>query len=486
MPQEALEQQATQYADLIANDPTFEREVWEDVVVEEHGKHDVFNQFTGAEGSGMPIVKKSENPTLTSGKARTVHFTNVGRIGGQGVLDENQLTGKEQKLRFQTYSLTMGLLRHSVGWTQVLSLFRLGMGTPSSISAGLMAEWYGRKVADDKMIALRDDALKSSSDNLYVVGGYDDWDNLQSADTINTGEIENSKGLLQGQGFKAISIETGQMGAETPQALFFGADEGLRSLKSQTTYLAAVKEARERSAKNPQFSGQYVTWDGNIIFPHNVVESTADGRLGTPLRPMARLGTEITDEDPTVLTGRAPDGEVSASDCFANFPGFPWKFYDDQTLPADARTYYAIIWNPTDKKYEGVSYTAAGFSADGSTLTVTREVDSVIETNDPKYSNSHPAGALIIPCTSNGVPVTFFLHMGQMALCQGTGVYELEQISRKDDYENKSGRAHLEAIGLQAVRGFSPYQDVRGRRPNYMLVAAALNLPQLNLNDYSA
>lgn len=486
----ALEQTATTYADLIASDPSFEREVWEDVVHEEYKKHDVFNQFTGKEGSGMPVIKKSEDPALNAGKSRKVHFTNVARIGGQGVLDENQLTGNEAKMKFSTYDLTLGLLRHSVGWTQVMALFRLGRGTPSSISAGLMAEWYGQKVADDKMVALRDDALKSSPDNLYIVGGYVDYDDLTSADTISTSEIENSRGLLQGLGYKPISMDIGERGAENPQALFFGSDEGLRALKRQSSYLAAVKEARERSSKNPQFTGAYVNWDGNIIFRHNVSESTTDGRLGTPLRPIARLGTALADGTATTLTGGGALNPAGGSDYFANFPGYPWKFYDDQVLPTDNRTYYAIIWNPSNKKYEGVSYTAAGFAADGSTLTVTREVASVIDPAGTaeeiaRYSNVHETGALIIPCTSNGVPINFFLHMGEMALCQGTGVFELEQISRKDDYQNKKGDAHLEAIGVQAVRGFSPYQDVRNRRPNYMLVAAALDLPQLSLIEYN-
>lgn len=479
----SLVQTATTYADLIAADPNFEAEVWQDVVTEEYKQHDVFNKFTGSEGSGMPVVKKSETG-LSSGKARTVHFTNVARIGGQGVLDETQLTGTEAKMNFQTYELTLGLLRHSVGWTQVLGLFRLGRGTPAQISAGLMAEWYGQKVSDDKMIALRDDALKSSPDNFYIVGGHTSLDDLTSADVINTREIENSRMRLQGIGFKPMSLDIGEMGAENPQALFFGPDEGLVPLKRQTAYLQAVREARERSSKNPQFTGSYVVWDGNIIFRHNVVESTTNGRLGTPLRPIARLGTALADATPTTLTGGGLMDPNGQGDYFANFPGYPWKFFKDQTLPTDTNTYYAIIWNPTDKKYEGVSYTAAGFSADGRSLTVTRAVTSVLATGHAKYSNAHPSGALIIPCTKNGVPICFHLHMGQMALCQGTGVFELEQIIRNDDYANKKGQAHLNAIGIQAIRGFSAYQDVRGRRPNYMLVASALDLPGLGLEEY--
>lgn len=487
---DSLEQQATSYAALIAADPTFETQVWEDVVHEEYKNHDIFNQFTGAEGSGKPVVKKSEDPSLKSGKSRKVHFTNVARIGGQGVMDETQLTGNEAKLNFATYDLTLGLLRHAIGWTQVLGLFRLGRETPSQISAALMSEWYGQKTADDKMVALRDDALKSSAANLYVVGGNIDMDGLTSNDTISTQEIDNSKGMLQGIGFKPITMETGQMGSENPTALFFGADEGLKSLKSQTSYLAAVKDSRERSEKNPQFTGHYVNWDGNIIFRHNVVESTTDGRLGTPLRAIARIGTAIADETTLILTGGGNINPGGNSDYFANFPGYPWKFHDDQVLPADNRTYYAIIFNPVNKKYEGVSYTAAGFAANGSTLTVTREVASIIDPagtveEQARFSNVHDEGSLVIPCTSNGVPITFFLHMGQQALCQGTGVFELEQISRKDDYSNKKNHAHLEAIGIQATRGFAAYQDVRGRRPNYMLVVAALELPQLNLLPFN-
>lgn len=204
---EALEQTATTYAELIAADSNFEREVWEDVVLEDSKKHDIFNQFTGEQGSGLPVIKKGESAGLSSGKARTVHFTNVAEIGGQGQLDETQLTGNEADLNFTTFDLTLGLLRHSVGWTQVMDLFRLGLGTTSSISASLMSKWYGRKCSDDKQIALRDDALKSSSDNLFVVGGHADFDDLLSTDTINTGVIENSKSLLQGLGFTPMEME---------------------------------------------------------------------------------------------------------------------------------------------------------------------------------------------------------------------------------------------------------------------------------------
>lgn len=483
----AIEMTATTYAELIAADPDFEREVWEDTVMEESRKHDVFNQFTGGEGSGMPVVTKS-NEGLESGKARTVKFTNIAEVGGQGVLDETQLKGTERKLTYDGFELTLGLLRHSIGYTQLIDLFRLGRGKAAAQAARLEARWYGRKMADDKMIALRDDALKASPENLYIVGGHTNIDDLTSADTLSTSHIENSKESLQGLGFMPMEMEHGNMNAEVPQALFFGPDEGLRPLKSQTAYQAAIREARQRSNDNPQFKGDYVTWDGNIIFNHNVSELPVDGRLGTPLRPMARLGTALADATPTSLTGGGLKFADAGSDYFANFPGYPWKFYKDQTLPTDNEVYYAIIYNVSgaDKgKYEGVSYTAAGFAADGSTLTVTRAVTTVIALADAKYSNAHPSGSLIIPCTKNGVPLVYFLHMGQMACCHGKGVFEIEQITAEDDYKNGRGEAHINGIGIQAIRGLSPYRDVLDRRPNYMLVAAALPLPRLGLNEYN-
>lgn len=480
-----LEQTATTYASLIAADPTFEQEVWQDAVMEEYPIHDVFNQFTGGEGSGMPVIKKSEHAGMKSGKARTVHFTTLGEIGGQGVLDETQLTGNEADLEFDSFDLTLGLLRHSIGWTQVLALFRLGRGTPSAISQELISRWYGLKTADDKMVSLRNDALIASTENLVIVGGHTSLDDITSADTISTTQIENSKLTLQSLGFNPIEMETGNMGAEVPQALFFAPDEFLRPMKRETTYLSAIRDAQKRGSENPSFKGNYVTWDGNIIYNHNVRSGVQNGRLGTPLRPIAYLGTALADASATSLTGGGTKRPAGSGDYFANFPGYPWKFYKDQTLPTDNNTYYAIIWNPTDKKYEGVSYTAAGFSADGNTLTVTREVATVLATAHARYSNAHPSGSHIIPCTKNGVPLGFGLHMGQQALCQGTGVFELEQITRTDDYKNSKGDAHLSAVGIQAVRGFAAYQDFLNRRPNYTLVAGALSLPKYDFVEYA-
>lgn len=483
----AIEMTATTYAELIAADPNFERELWQDTVIEDSKNHDIFNQFTGGEGSGKPCITKS-NEGLEAGHARTVKFTNIAEVGGQGVLDETQLKGTERKLSYDGFELTLGLLRHSIGYTQLIDLFRFGRGKAAAQAARLESRWYGRKMADDKMIALRDDALKSATgENLYIVGGHSSLDDLTSADTISTAHIENSKESLQGLGFMPMEMERGNMNAEVPQALFFGPDEGLRPLKSQSAYQAAIREARQRAASNPQFKGDYVTWDGNIIFNHNVAELAIDGRLGTPLRPIVRLGTAIADATPTQLTGGGIKFADLGSDYFANFPGFPWKFFKDQTLPVDNQTYYAIIYNqsgPDKGKYEGVSYTAAGFTASGDKLTVTRAVASVIATDDDKYSNAHPSNSLIIPCTKNGVPLVFFLHMGQMAVCHGKGVFELEQITAEDDYKNGRGEAHINGVGIQALRGLSPYQDVLGRRPNYMLVAAALPLNRLGLNEY--
>jgi len=258
-----------------------------------------------------------------------------------------------------------------------------------------------------------------------------------------------------------------------------------------------------RGDGNETRTGKYPLWDNNIIFNHQIRIDTALGRQGSPLSPRAYLGAALVDADGTGLavTGGGTQnsaGTNDSGDFFANFRDFNWKITSANTNPfaEGAITHYVLVYNLSgaDKgKYEVMEVTAN----DGNELTVTRvdpadgAAGTVADTNfhinaAGKYSAAHPSGSLILPCNAYGVPIVYGLHLGANALYYAKGSVDMEQIFHYDDFANAGNRAHLNAIGVQGIRGFAAYQDTANRYPNVVLVAGAGVFPGLDFVDVHA
>jgi hypothetical protein len=127
--------------------------------------------------------------------------------------------------------------------------------------------------------------------------------------------------------------------------------------------------------------------------------SDVDGRQGTPLLPMAFLGTALTDGTTTTLTGGGTTDPAGTGDYFAYFPGYPWYITSTDSLPTESQTFYAMIYNVTGtdiNKYEIVSYVVAGFEATGKSLVVTRGTTATAPGNSRanssgRFQNNHPS-----------------------------------------------------------------------------------------------
>ena len=461
---------ATLYKDLVTANSQIKATVWSEKVLRTQKEKSIFRDFTGGERSGSPVTKKRD---LEKGMAEEVIFTTVASVRGQGKLGENELKSATSKLNFGTFKVNIDLLRNAVSFSQVLKLLRFSGRSLDQLSSDLMGDWWLRKYDDDIQVTLRNRAkLVSPGDNLLRINNRVVEADLRSTDTLTTTAIESSKGSLISMGATEIGVDTDVSGAAIPKYLFFAPDGITRPLRSSATYLASLQQAEVRGRENPLFSGKYPLWDNNIIFAHNIKVDDADGRQGSPLFPMAFLGTAIADGTPVTMTGGGVTYAAGDSDYFAYFPGFAWKIYDSEVLPTDNNDYYAMIYNhKTDGKYEVVKYTAAGVHATGKQVTITR--GSTTQTGGVngganvtaqaagRFSLAHPSGAIIVPCTWDGVPLAWALHMGGDALFYATGEKDAERIHEEDDFKNAAGEAHLKAIGIQGVRGMSPFVDKR-------------------------
>jgi N4-gp56 family major capsid protein len=488
----------TSYATIVAANSDLKAKVWQMKVTTDARRKNALREMVGdGETTMMPIRRVRD---LQKGGGEEVIMTTVANVGGQGTLHEAELRPRTAKLRFGTWKIAVDLLRHAISRTQLLKLLRFPGDTVENLSADIMAEWLQRKEEDDlQVLARRTCLLVAPGTNLFYAGDATSLATLESADTLTTTILERGKGLLTSLGAKEIGLDRDVSGSEILKFMAFAPDVVARSLRSSQAWLQALREADSRGPENRLFTGKYGLWDNVALYVHNLISDTSAGRLGSPLMPHAYLGTALADATPTTITGGGHTSDAVAAsgaenDFFANFPGYLWKFTEGETPPTDSGTHYAMIYNLTgaDKgKYEVFSYTTGN---NGNTITgVTRGATTglngnVIANAASRFTDAHPSGSIILPCTINGViwsPVMFY---GGAALGWAIGSDDAVPIEEYSDFRKVGNEkdSHIRSVGLQSVRGFEAAKDTNGRRNGVAACICAVSIPGITPEAYVA
>ena len=495
--------------DWAGQDSTLKPEIWSELVRRDTKEKNVFKDFMGGEGANQPVTTKRD---LSAGGKTTVTFTSTTPIRGQGVLGENQLKGNTDHLRFGTHSVDVDLIRHAVSYTQVLQLLRFTGKTLDQLSAELMADWNARKQQDDIQIAFRNNAIAQTQNTGAIGTWLSDTDNLSATKaTLSTDAIEESKLRLIAAGAQPMSVDSDYSGADLPQYLAFAPANIMNELRGDAAYSAALQFGASRDTKgHPYFKGTLPAWENNVIFSHNLIFDTAEGRQGSPLMPIAFCagidpGYTMTAAAPgtaklhstagggtqTPLEGGGAYGN-NGLDYFANFLGYDWQYtsygrqfgnYGVKTGTGnDSRKYYATVYNTTSHDWMTLEYTSAMVSADGSSIDVANGlvIKACGNKSTPAVGNTSvtqtivrsagAAGSIIYQSDEAGYPLGFALHLGGNAIYYAEGSISAEPIYHYDDFATSGGRAHLTATGIQSVRGLAPFKDTLGRMPNFNVV----------------
>lgn len=469
---------ATTYAGLVAADPDFRAILWSRIFAQTFRYRSRLRHFTGPEGSGMPIVKKTD---LSAGVAQDVVYNMVSPIGGQGTNGATELRTVTRAITEHSFRVRVDLNRQGVAYNQLINWLRKDLN-PEQKAVELLSDWAVRKYDDDITTVLwRYARMSDPGNNLIRIGGAANQNNLLSTNVLSPAIIEQSKGTLMGLGASPIATDLVTSGSVCPQFLFYTPDCFLRALRTNGTFLTTLQYGDVRGKDNALFTGRYPMWDNNVLYADETMTSDVDGRQGTPLIPMAFLGTALTDGTTTTVTGGGTTDPAGTGDYFAFFPGYPWYITSTDTLPTDVATHYAMIYNlsgPDIYKYEIVSYLASGFEATGKQLTVTRGVaadgagNARALTNN-RFQNTHPSGSIIIPCTSQGVPLMWGIHAGSDALRYAIGNVENERADQTDDFGIQQG------IATNTVRGMSVFTDRRNLAKNFTVVEGTGTHPLL-------
>ena len=452
------------YYDATQMSSEIRTKIWSTLVTKDAREKNVFSKFMGGEGSGKPVVEKSD---LNAGGSDRVVFTTVAPVRGSGVRGEAILKNNTGKLKFGTFPVEVDLLRHAVSWTQVLKLMRFTGKTLDQLSADVMSEWAARMEQDLIQTVLRDTCLAKGN----VIKDYGAAGALTYAEGLSTDIIQEAKQALIANGGQPMNTG-GDVNQEIPGYLFFAPDACLRPLRSDPDYLEAITQADSRSDNNKLYSGSYAKWDNNIIANHNLIIDTADGRQGSPLAPVYIHSATITN---ATMAGDFDVG-IANTDSTVNFLGGDFKVPGGggQAHTVAAATSGNVILVDKNNKYRAFPVK----SNDNAEL----ELDGGAEINVAgKHTGDLTGPITVYSANSAGTPIGYALAMGEGALYFARGSVTNEQIFHYDDFANSGNEAHLSAVGVQSVYGLAAYEDTNDRIPGVQLVECVRQVPGLSM-----
>ena len=444
----------------------------------------VFGKMEGPEGAQLPILVKTD---LSKGRAQKVNFSVSANSGFEPVKGEGVLEGNEEELDVNSFSVTVDFTRHAIGLNEKVKQF---------LAAGMSLEEAYSEVLSDHLARVQETEMKmrlrNSAGELNTVrpNNVASIDELTSADTIDVGTLGEAKGLMTMVGGEAINVSRAKSGAEILRFLIFGTENALRPLKSDTAYAAALRDAAARGDENTIFRGGYADWDGNAIYPQNIIDADARGPIGDPFEARARLGTAITAGSTALtVTGgglKGPDSQ-NRGKYFRWFFGHDFQWVENQTAAPDSNTYYFVIYNVTgaDKGKFGV-YSYVGTDNNGQEIDCTSRLgpgnaSTMVSTlagqtyNSSVHTQTHPKGSLVIQVNALCVPVCSIYALGKASGLRAYGSIPMKKIEQVQDYGFKKGMGYMSIFGQDVAR------DSENEIRNYAKIECAYRIPGVNL-----
>lgn len=251
----------TALADLAVAIP----EVWASEVLVEGEKQQFWYQFEGAQGSGMPVIRKDE---LTKMAGDTIHVITISNLTGAGVTGETTLTGSEEKLPVGEIQITMARLRHAIRFTR--DSVQRSIVDCRRAARGRLAYWLADKL-DNAMFTI---ATAGNTYNLYA-NDATSVATIGSNDLMTLKVISRAKVLLVSN--RALPIRT-ERGNKYYALVMHTYDEyNLKVL--DTTYTTLKETAQQRGETNDMFTGALGIYDGMILFSsQNVPNATSKSK----------------------------------------------------------------------------------------------------------------------------------------------------------------------------------------------------------------
>lgn len=225
-----------------------------------------WKRFEGPEGSSMPIIRRDD---LTKQAGDTIHMDIVLALTGAGVTgDTNALSGNEEALKFRQTDVTVSDLSHAVQWTEKSEA--LITHNMRQTALGQLAKWLAGKLDNAVWSELTGGGTTLPTTSKWFAGTATAIDEIQDTDAagrLKLNDISDVKAYAQATNkIEPLVTEEG----DEYYGLVLSPWAAL-SLKKDSSYQQANRDARERGTGNPLFRGALGLWDGVILYSSNNV-----------------------------------------------------------------------------------------------------------------------------------------------------------------------------------------------------------------------
>lgn len=260
------------------------RKVWQEQLFRDSVKESFFKPLMGSDSNSCVQVKTD----LEKSKGDKITFGLRMRLSGAGVTGTTELQGNEEALTTYDFSVSLEQYRHGVRDDGALSRQRVMFDVPEEARSALK-DWMTEKIDDLCFDALGLKASSSvnpskifyrnSSGVVTATGtpatakaGLHATNSLLNPDLINALKTWAKTG-----GNRAyVPLRPLRVDGEDAYVLLVHPD-CLYDLESDSTFIAAQREAMERSKTNPLFVGAKAYWRGVIIRAHENCAIATDG-----------------------------------------------------------------------------------------------------------------------------------------------------------------------------------------------------------------
>jgi N4-gp56 family major capsid protein len=275
------------------------REVWAKAVLRESLVAGFWGKMTGPEGSGAPIIQKTE---LLNKPGDLIHIQTTTPLTGAGVSgDTTLLEGSEENLTTSEIQVSPTLYRHGVRvYRRANKKSILDLRGEAKMRLG---EWGQEKMDDlrfSQFVSTNEASVPDAAYAAYTysIGGAvgDDADDVSGSDDLTVAEVQKIKLRLQNQKAKPIKSKDG-----LPYYFMVVHPNCLYNLKRESEYRDWVREAAVRGEANPFFTGATAIIDGMVIFDHPNVPKAANAgavQVATNIAFGSNAFVEGADENP--------------------------------------------------------------------------------------------------------------------------------------------------------------------------------------------
>ena len=415
---------------LAALAPGAVRELWKKGVEVWEQTSDFFAEM---EGRGAMSIIQTETDTA-KGAGQKISFTNKSGLYGEAHMGDELFNDSRhyEELKLGTNELKVDWFRHGVRYTERAEE---KMGMRGEIRDGLpedLGQWAGRLKTENQFMLFRE---RVPGENKVTLSGALTWNSI----------VEYAQ-VMKRWGAPPAKVGTDAAGKPVRGYCVVACTDALTSLEFDANFLQALREAGNRGPVNSIFTGGYTHVRGHVIREYEAIEHDGYGAIGSPLNPMARLGTART----SVNTGAADYIYGGGSDYDANdilvkpmkwFPNYAFRFLAGDALSAGSDAFYVAVVNPPDADTDPGKY---GFykvtSNDGIKLTISQALAAstgspsgggaekvttlgTVAWDADKHTNNHPVDALVVEVSADAKALFTSLILSAACARRGYGMH---------------------------------------------------------------